>query len=615
MKKHFNNLSVISFIFTLFTLFFLLISQFPHNVLSWDIFGYYLYLPLVFIYHDLGLKDITIINTIIETYHNTSTFYQAMPALDGAWVMKYPMGIAILYSPWFLVGHIWALFSTFPADGFSYPYQASLLYGSFVYTVLGLYFYWKSMCFFFKPSTVSMLVLLIVFGTNFLVHTVFHGQGLMSHNYLFTLFSLVLWLTIKWHEKPKMKYAIGLGFVIGIAALSRPTEILVALVPVLWNIGDKQALQQKLQIVSSNWRGIMLSIVVIVILGSLQLIYFKLFTGSFFHNSYGNNPGEGMEFFKPYIAEVLFSFRKGWLIYTPIMFFALIGFIAMFKKMRDHFYAILVFFLLSFYVIASWSCWWYADCFSQRALIPMYVFLSLPLGTLIEFIRERWSKIFRTLFSVLLFLFLLFNLFQSWQFLNGIIHTSRMTKDYYKDVFLRTTVPIGATEKLIVDRTLSPEEILNSGKKFKSKLLFQNNFESEGMMPDTLIVTQTIGKVFEVNSSNQFSPLYEATYDELGLEEYGILKVSLRLFPVVAMENNHFYFTATFMHKGEAYAYWAKQLLDTDLILNTWNQLDFYYMTPEVRRSSDAFRTTFWLQGQYPVYIDDMKVELFEEIK
>ncbi len=615
MKKHFNDLSFLSFFITLLILCFFLISHFPHNVLSWDIFGYYLYLPLVFIYHDLGLKDITIINTIIETYQNTSTFYQAMPALDGAWVMKYPMGIAILYSPWFLVGHIWALFSTFPADGFSYPYQASLLYGSFVYTVLGLYFYWKSMCFLFKSSTVSTLVILIVFGTNYLVHTVFHGQGLMSHNYLFTLFSLVLWLTIKWHEKPKMKYVIGLGFVIGFAALSRPTEILVALVPVLWNIGDKQALQKKLQIVSSNWRGIMLSLVVIAIIGSLQLIYFKLFTGRFFHNSYGNNPGEGMEFFKPYIAEVLFSFRKGWLIYTPIMFFALIGFIAMFKKMRAHFYAILVFFLLSFYVIASWSCWWYADCFSQRALIPMYVFLSLPLGTLIEFIHEKWSKVFRILFSVLLIIFLLFNLFQSWQFLNGIIHTSRMTKGYYKEVFLRTTIPISATEKLIVDRTLSPEEILNSGKKFESKVLYQNDFELEGMKPDTLIVTKTIGKVFEVNSTNQFSPMYEATYDELGLEEYGILKVSVRLFPVVAMENNHFYFTATFMHKGEAYAYWAKLLLDTDLILNTWNQLDFYYLTPEVRRSSDAFRTTFWLQGQYPVYIDDMKVELFEEIK
>ena len=58
------------------------ISNFPLNIFSWDVFGYYLYLPLTFIYHDLGIRDVSIVNEIIEKYHNTGTFYQALPAGD-----------------------------------------------------------------------------------------------------------------------------------------------------------------------------------------------------------------------------------------------------------------------------------------------------------------------------------------------------------------------------------------------------------------------------------------------------------------------------------------------------------------------------------------------------
>lgn len=609
MKFILNNLGFCAISIVLILI--ILLSPFPHNALSWDIFGYYLYLPLVFIYQDLGLKDFQVINTILDTYHNTSTFYQAMPALDGHWVMKYPMGMALLYSPFFFIGHLWALSFNYPVDGFSLPYQASLLYGSFVYTLFGLYFYWKAMRIFFKQTTVFILIILITFGTNYLVHTVFHGQGLMTHNYLFNLFACVLYLTIRWHEKPKLRYAIGLGFAIGLAALSRPTEIMLALVPILWNTGGKVAYQQKLRIVTSNWKSIVYSVMIVAVLGSAQLIYFKAFTGKFFFNNYGNNPGEGMEFFNPYITDVLFSFRKGWLVYTPLMIFALVGFIPMYIKMRVQFYAVLLFFLVSFYFIASWSCWWYADCFSQRALIPMYVFLSLPLGILIEYIQEKSSKTGRALFTIILVFVLLFNLFQSWQFLHGIIHTSRMTKVYYEEVFLKTKVPAGAEAMLLIDRNLSPEEILKSDRKFESRLLHINDFESDGILPDTNLIKVSSGKIFEINKNNQFSPVFETTYDQLNLAEFGIIKVSVQVFPVVKMSENPFYFTATFMYKGKAYAYKGIQLTDNQLSLNTWNQLEFYYLTPEIRKDSDAFRTTFWLQGQNPVYIDDLKIEVF----
>jgi hypothetical protein len=615
MKIFSKTRGLILVVFVLLILGYAVTSHFPHNVLSWDIFGYYLYLPLLFIYNDLGIRDFSTITHILETYQNTSTFYQAMPGVDGGWVLKYPMGMAILYSPWFFIGHLWAVLSAYPADGFSFPYQASLVYGSFVYTVVGLFVFWKSLRYFFKPATVSAILLIIVFGTNYLVHTVFHGQGLMSHNYLFTLFALILYFTIKWHEKPGMKYAIALGIAIGAAALSRPTELLVVIVPILWNVKNKNDLINKLKLLQLNWKNVLVAGLIIFGFGAMQLVYFKLFTGKFLFNSYGNNAGEGMEFFSPYITQVLFSFRKGWLIYTPVMVFALAGFITLYKDMRNQFLSVFIFFVIASYVIASWSCWWYADCYSQRALIPMYVFLSLPLGSLIENVFQKQKIIWRFLLVFVLVSLTVLNLFQSWQFLNGIIHTSRMTKPYYESVFLKTSIPSGATDKLLVDRSKTPEEILNSGKTFNTKMLGFYDFEDAGIVPDTNLVKWSDGKVFELNKQNPFSPHYQITYKDLNLDEYGILKVTANVYPIHAPMDNPLVFTATFMHKGYAYSYFGKHLDDQMLQINTWNKVEFYYLTPEVRKESDPFRTTFWLKGEFPVFIDDFKVQLLVEEK
>jgi len=245
----------------------------------------------------------------------------------------------------------------------------------------------------------------------------------------------------------------------------------------------------------------------------------------------------------------------------------------------------------------------------------MYVFLSLPLGSLIENVFQKQKIIWRFLLVFVLVSLTVLNLFQSWQFLNGIIHTSRMTKPYYKSVFLKTNIPEGATDKLLLDRSKTPEEILNSGKTFNTKMLEFYDFEDVGIIPDTNLVKWSDGKVFKLNKQNPFSPHFQITYEDLNLDEYSILKVTANVYPIHSPMDNPLVFTATFMHKGYAYSYFGKQLDDQMLQLNTWNKVEFYYLTPEVRKESDPFRTTFWLKGELPVFIDDFKVQLLVEEK
>ena len=149
-------------------------------------------------------------------------------------------------------------------------------------------------------------------------------------------------------------------------------------------------------------------------------------------NSYSSNPAEGLNFLHPYILEVLFSFRKGWFIYTPIMLFAVIGFIALYKNSKIIFFALLVYTLLNFYIVSSWSCWWYAASYSSRALIPSYAFMSITLGF---FIKSVLDKKIKFVLIPLFFILIALNLFQTWQSSVGILDSARMTRPLYKSIF------------------------------------------------------------------------------------------------------------------------------------------------------------------------------------
>lgn len=49
-----------------------------------------------------------------------------------------PIGTAVLWSPFYLVGHVAAIVTGAPRDGFSYPYLAAVTYGSAIYGLMSL---------------------------------------------------------------------------------------------------------------------------------------------------------------------------------------------------------------------------------------------------------------------------------------------------------------------------------------------------------------------------------------------------------------------------------------------------------------------------------------------
>jgi hypothetical protein len=143
--------------------------------------------------------------------------------------------------------------------------------------------------------------------------------------------------------------------------------------------------------------------------------------------------------------EGLFGFCKGWFIYTPMMFLAVLGLFFVKKHARSFWLPLLIFIPLNIYIILSWWSWWYGGGFGLRAFIESEAPLSICLAALIAEMFSMKNKILKIAAFVPIVFFVYLNLFQIWQYKKTLIRWNGMTEEMYWRVFLRKNVP--ATER------------------------------------------------------------------------------------------------------------------------------------------------------------------------
>ena len=221
--------------------------------ISWDIFGYYLPLPATFIYEDPLLNDRAWVEKLNEEKQLTGTLYQISSNDDGEPMYFFFLGMAMLFLPFFLLAHGWASLFGFPADGFSGPYQYFMVFGAVVYTIIGLYFFRKILLKYFDDKLSTVLLLLIVFATNYIHHLTL--KDLETVNVLFMLVNIIIWHTIKWHETQKLKDLLILGVSTVFIGLVKPSEVVILLIPILWGMSTIKDIKEKWKLVWVNGRS------------------------------------------------------------------------------------------------------------------------------------------------------------------------------------------------------------------------------------------------------------------------------------------------------------------------------------------------------------------------
>lgn len=582
----------------------------PDNSLTWDVFGYYLYLPAYFIYDDLTLQNMDWVNHIIEQYHVTGTLYQAVQVESGNWVMRYPGGLAILNLPFFIVADNLAEPLGFARDGFSTPYQFAWVFGSMVYAILGLVFSRKLLLRYFSDGWTAILLFLLVFATNYLEMATYGNP--LAHNFLFFLYAVGLCMIDGWGEKVSIRQLFSIGVLTGLITMCRPNEGLFILIPVLWKLGPFFKTHY-IDFLKAHIGPLLAGAIGLFIGGLPQLLYWKLTSGQWLFYSYQDN-GVGFDFRHPHTLDFLFSFRKGWFIYTPIMLLAVLGFVRMFKVNHRMFFPFFLFFLINLYIVSSWSVWWYGGgSYSSRSMVSSYLMLAFPLGYLLVWMKEKGGVIWKTVVAFMGF-FVVLNLFQFWQFKAKMIDGERMTAAYYWKIFGKTTIPEGAKDLLLVERQAEAHEHMPEDiSKLDSSVLYDMALGLSDEQENKTRIEAFEGRsepVVQLDLEHPYTRAYETGYRNITQKEYAWLKIEAEVF--VPDSAKAPMLVTHFLYKEKPYKYTTTESQIPNIQKGSWQKIRMDYMTPEVRNEKDKVKVYLWSTGENPVFVRRLRIVKYE---
>lgn len=418
-----------------------------NKVIDNDVISYYAYLPAAIIFQDLNFSFVKTLPPDFEGKIWLGT------APNGKPILRMTMGLAILWIPFFLMAHLLAHLIGESTLGYSWPYSFSIFVAAIFYLFVGLIFLRKILQKYFNDWVVGITLALIVLGTN-LMYYVIYEPG-MSHLFSFSLITVFLYSTMKWIDKPTRFLSICMGLLAGLIVLIRPVNGLVLIFPLLIKVGSFGELKNRIM---ANLSNIVLAGVFAFLIIIPQLMYWKSQTGHFIFNSYMES-GK-FYFLDPNIINGLFSFRKGWLIYTPLMFLALAGLIYLPKYIEGLRLSIVLFLLLFVYVIFSWWCWWYGGSYGSRPMIETYGVLAIPLAAFLAHI-SKLPLLKRSVLGIILVILLVLNQIQMGQYRTSLLHWDSMTKEAYFSIFLKKNWPSGYDKMIKVpdyDKALKGED-------------------------------------------------------------------------------------------------------------------------------------------------------------
>jgi hypothetical protein len=404
------------------------------DTINADGYGYYAYLPCTFIYHSLDYKK------IMEEEH------KLRPGMDMDEVAypfvlynndntkltdKYFVGVSVVLTPFFLLAFFLSYVFGFSLTGYSALFQEAVVVAALFYLFLGLYYLRKLLLEYKVPDRIIYFTLaLVLYGTNLFYYATVEPS--ISHVYSFGLVAVFLYYAKQSINDTKLKNLLPAILLLGLLCVIRPTNLFIVLV-IPFLAGSFQ--QTKLFVIRTfNLRNIIVLLGAITLVLSIQLFKWHAETGQWYIWGYG---GESFDFSKPHFTDTLFSYRKGWFLYTPLMLFTLIGSVPMLARKRNYFLlAILVlFFIITTYVFSSWWQWWYGGSFGMRVFVDFYAFYALLLAWVLTESKGTWTR--RVMIAVPV-LCLGLCIIQTIQYNKFIISYDKMNKKKYWDIFLKT---------------------------------------------------------------------------------------------------------------------------------------------------------------------------------
>ncbi|MDD5508421.1 MAG: hypothetical protein PHD25_08860 [Bacteroidales bacterium] len=571
-------------------------AAFKHPRQEWDRVinsdgkAYYAYLTAIFIYHDLQFN-------FVESYESSyypadrSAYKEFRVRIDDRIVNKAYPGLAVLWLPFFLLAHLITLLAGFSSDGYSIVYQYAMGLSALFYLWLGCTFLKKLLMLLGTPERRAILITLVTaFGTNLIYYTV--NESTMTHTYSFALVAAWIFFVIRTFRNGQLSWLPLIALLTGLIIIIRPLNALVLLTVPFW-AGGWGNVKSFLYSLKTNRMNGMTSLLIFILILAIPIVLWYLQTGKPLVYSYGD---EFFNFSRPRIAKILFSYEKGWFLYTPAALISFIGFVPLLRKRIPGSLFLLVFWIVFIYMSSCWWIWNYTSRFSQRIFIDFLAINAVMLATLFQPMPVRGPGCW--LLATLLCLLILLNIFQYYQCWKWIYPIGPVTREtYWKHFF--SVRPMASAEYPPEARLLRVSTFCHG---MESDAGWINPGSSTGDLAHTGVFSAGSGgrDTISTGIDKLVKPLLEGKHAETIISAW------------VCSQSRHPGVTLVVDYLSSGLSFFYQSFpLDPYLRKNTWTFVRFKAVVPRLQTDLDHVKVYFMNHSpERTAFIDDVCIEL-----
>lgn len=289
-----------------------------------------------------------------------------------------PIGTAVLWSPFYAVGHLIALGGhaagfNVAVDGYSKPYLWAITFGSAFYALAGLLLSYALCRALVGQAAAFWATFSIWLGTP----VIFYSHLAPGYSHAASLFAVALFLYLwaRWRDTLTVSRAIGIGVAGGLIAMIREQDALFLAVPVVYAAFGVLGAAR-----GGVWRAALATIGRVAVIGIAaivtylpQLLAYQILNGSPRPNK---DVSDKMNIVSPFFWPVMTDPAHALPFWSPIVLVALVGLGLLIRRNPRLGLALLVGFLLTWYINGAIKTWTTAGSFGARRFLnctPIFV--------------------------------------------------------------------------------------------------------------------------------------------------------------------------------------------------------------------------------------------------
>jgi len=559
-----------------------------NRVIFSDGLGYYAHLPAVFIYQDLEFEFYHDIKAkyLEQTERQQHTFVNYFKEET---VNKYFSGAALLWLPFFLLAHLLSWLFGFEPDGYSLLYQYGIGLAGVFYLWLGSKAVYRMLQRFSdNPWHIAAALTLTILGTNLFFYAVYSGS--MTHVYSFALIAWFLELAFRFNDSHNKRWLYGAALCFGLIVITRPSNGIV-LFTLPFIAGSWANLKQLFATTFQRVHYWTVGLGIIGLLLFMQSLLWYLESGHWYVYTYAE---EGFDFARLKWLQSLFSYRKGWFVYTPLALVAIIGLEVAFRKNKFQGWALAGFLLFMVYIISSWQVWWYGGGFGLRAYVDFYALIAVLLLFTIQWISVHGKA--RIVFGIGVTGMLLLNLVQTYQYQIYILPYDDINKEIYWSNFLRLQrrAQVRLDHKDVVSIKQVENDLETEMEGWGNKHTFSTEKAHSGVRSSKMQRKSPYGVIYKTRIGSNITTAN------------GKIAVASNVW--TDQEESKIVLTMSLVSEGIAYHKRSFSLSEFT-IQGGWTPVEFAMDLKKLRSPEDSLVTYYWIANEKEkAFVDDVRV-------